>query len=538
MNILEVEDTIKGLPDARLQQEAQQPTGQVPQYLVISEIQRRTNMRKQHAEQGEMPHSTVAQQIISEGIASAKPPGPPSGPPQGPPQGPPPGMAPPGMPPQGPPPGMPPPGMYGGGRVRMRDMGQVPGLIPRGDYGGGQYFGMSPEEIIAAMQAQGAGGGQEPIPRGISPEDWAKMDDQYGSAPQQVPTMGKDQGASTFIPPLDESRFPASIRTPVTQDLLPNLKSLALDGSSSTPEMDQWLADQGDLIKRAYKEEGFGSAAGETIKGVVGSAYPLGVDAANALEPVFGGIGDFARSLFSIDDAPPERDLSGIMAALEDPNLNPGTAASSDEILTKDLDDATVQGTGSASATSAYDRLLAMAGEKTPTPDYSDLIEQEKKEGFNNALIQLGAGIAGGDMSKGIAAAGKVGIESSKNRRELAVSQREAESRTSSRDRQQDIMALAAAGDIEQASARAAAELIKQNALDKRSIQRTAEVLFEATLGNGMSMIDVPEDEKAERVAAIFKTILTKVQQMMGGGDGTLAEAPAATGWSIANKRG
>ena len=46
MNILQMEDTIKGLPDEVLMQEAEQPTGQVPQYLVISEVQRRTDMRK------------------------------------------------------------------------------------------------------------------------------------------------------------------------------------------------------------------------------------------------------------------------------------------------------------------------------------------------------------------------------------------------------------------------------------------------------------------------------------------------------------
>ena len=46
MNILEVEDIIKGLPDQALQKEAQAPSGQVPQFLVVSEIQRRTDMRK------------------------------------------------------------------------------------------------------------------------------------------------------------------------------------------------------------------------------------------------------------------------------------------------------------------------------------------------------------------------------------------------------------------------------------------------------------------------------------------------------------
>ena len=46
MNILEIEDMVKGLPDQALQREARQPTGQVPQFLVVSEIQRRGDMRQ------------------------------------------------------------------------------------------------------------------------------------------------------------------------------------------------------------------------------------------------------------------------------------------------------------------------------------------------------------------------------------------------------------------------------------------------------------------------------------------------------------
>ena len=75
MNILEVEDIIKGLPDQALQKEAQAPSGQVPQFLVVSEIQRRTDMRKRfQSQQQEQPQGTVSQQIVQEGIASIAPP--------------------------------------------------------------------------------------------------------------------------------------------------------------------------------------------------------------------------------------------------------------------------------------------------------------------------------------------------------------------------------------------------------------------------------------------------------------------------------
>jgi len=70
MNILELEDVIKGLPDNRLVQEAQAPTGRLPQFLVVSEIQRRSDMRRRFQSQQEQPKGTVAQQILSGGIGS------------------------------------------------------------------------------------------------------------------------------------------------------------------------------------------------------------------------------------------------------------------------------------------------------------------------------------------------------------------------------------------------------------------------------------------------------------------------------------
>ena len=66
-NILEIEDKIKGLPDQALMREAQFPSGDVPQFLVVSEIQRRNEMRKSY-DAMRQPSSTVpvAQQIVAE----------------------------------------------------------------------------------------------------------------------------------------------------------------------------------------------------------------------------------------------------------------------------------------------------------------------------------------------------------------------------------------------------------------------------------------------------------------------------------------
>ena len=114
MNILQMEDTIKGLSDEGLMGEAQRPTGQVPQYLVISEVQRRADMRNRYQQQQqEQPQGTVADQVIQRGIAGVAPPPPEVG--QAMYGGPPQAMN-----------GGPPQAMYGGGVVRMKDLGGVP----------------------------------------------------------------------------------------------------------------------------------------------------------------------------------------------------------------------------------------------------------------------------------------------------------------------------------------------------------------------------------------------------------------------------
>jgi len=165
MNLLDAEDMIKSLPDQALMQQAQMPTGEIPQFLVISEIKNRADMRKRYeAQLKEQPQGTVAEQVMREGIAGMMPQQgvtpqmgqqppqggpqmpqqgmppqggpqgmppqgmppqgmPPQMPPQGGPQGMPPQMPPQGMPPQGMPPGMPPMGMAAGGIVRMRNGG-------------------------------------------------------------------------------------------------------------------------------------------------------------------------------------------------------------------------------------------------------------------------------------------------------------------------------------------------------------------------------------------------------------------------------
>ena len=125
MNILEQEDIIKGLPDQALMQEAQMPSGQVPQYLVVSEIQRRSDMRKRYkSEQEQMPQGTVKDKVVQEGIMASMPPQMAMAPQMAQRM---PNMPPPQMPPQGIEQAMPPQMMAEGGIVEMSPGGSMPG---------------------------------------------------------------------------------------------------------------------------------------------------------------------------------------------------------------------------------------------------------------------------------------------------------------------------------------------------------------------------------------------------------------------------
>lgn len=66
MNIVKLQDDLKGVPDQSLIGYVQNPSGQVPSYLALSELQRRKKMREQAGSQGQGAQPSVAEQIVSE----------------------------------------------------------------------------------------------------------------------------------------------------------------------------------------------------------------------------------------------------------------------------------------------------------------------------------------------------------------------------------------------------------------------------------------------------------------------------------------
>jgi len=62
MNILKLQNELKGVPDNALIGYVQNPTGNVPSYLALSELQRRKDMREKYQAQ-QAPQSSVADDL-------------------------------------------------------------------------------------------------------------------------------------------------------------------------------------------------------------------------------------------------------------------------------------------------------------------------------------------------------------------------------------------------------------------------------------------------------------------------------------------
>jgi hypothetical protein len=64
MNMIELQDKLKNFSQDQLVSMMQQPTGEAPQFMVLSEITRRQKMQKE-AESQQAPTSSVAQEAVT-----------------------------------------------------------------------------------------------------------------------------------------------------------------------------------------------------------------------------------------------------------------------------------------------------------------------------------------------------------------------------------------------------------------------------------------------------------------------------------------
>ena len=484
MNILEAEDLIKGSPDQTLLEEAQNPTGQVPQYLVMSEIQRRTDMRKRYEAEEQQPTDTVAEQIMAESMGgSAPPPMAPQGAPMPPQNGMPPQMppqmssAPPQMPPapvsaqmppEMPPPemmaamnGMPPPGMMPpqmmsnggmigsieeapnailedarkfrmdsmenipvgdmmamsqavdmgipsvlpmsqGGAVKMRELGSVPGQLPpeimnlsnEEIQGYLASLGISniPQDVIAFMESRQSGS--------ISPEENAEIDAEIAGREAQI----AESLSQSAIPQAVQDILPIS--SPTTPPELPKIDTAQsiLEEISGAPQRREDLFAG---VPGAVEEMGPpvpaepGASASDRYAELIAQAGP------QAHLPQ-----EFPDSYLGFPpDSQPEDILSREQVMGQVSPVGEQAGAGVDDGRDDTLIKAILDQSGTKGQLSTYLKELDELKKRKLTPvDYSQLLEksQEKagKTMWSQALIQLGAGIAGGNVSEGLKNAG------------------------------------------------------------------------------------------------------------------------------------
>lgn len=428
-NIIQAEDDVKGMPDQALQQMAQRPDGRYPQFLVVSEIQRRSNMRKRFESQ-QQPQGTVKDQIVQQGIASLAPPPPQMqqamGVPQQMPQGAP-------MPPQ-----MPPQGMYAGGVVNMNTGKQVPYVTyPQRRRGpSGPQLTDAGREATASLYGgitQQRPGELETIYRN---ELVGMPTDEYDALLAQgyTPTMtgglsreGQSRDTVMFDPELaqrltgsDKFRselFDTGMNSGINEDYN---RAILAEFAQNNP--DRFSMISASDSPRAYLKmiEGLEGIEGEGSGPASGPADTSYLD-----DPMF-------------DEFPPvdpEQDLKDMFrdpeftAAAAAPKVQPQDAAqiagsnAAQEDAAKADPLATAQAQVAAAlgnknqAVSAYQAMIERANtratqyETEAATRASELQADAKKDMLANALIELGSGIAGGDFAGGLSRAGRTAAD-------------------------------------------------------------------------------------------------------------------------------
>ena len=397
MNIFQQEDVIKGMPDQALMKEAQAPTGRIPQYLVVSEIQRRADMRKRFAgDQQSMPQSTVKDQIVSGGIVGvgqqrqapqgAMMPQMPAAQPM-PPQQPLP------VPPQPMPQQMPQQAMSNGGVVRMFN-GKVTPFSPQGS---------TLEELAESIYDYE----RQPGERGTK-----RYEETRAEVANRI--LGPDVFQIPMLPGMGaRSKFVESaVESGMLDKYLPK-------------EENQFLETK---VNKQDVEGGMFAPIGGTLADLPRSgqnaintdAAKLGLKTSTSLDPVTIDAG--LNTTTDTDQVNKDlvKDLPDIVSRID--------ASTSKKLLTPDLSPVrtaiseleTATESAKSVAPSDYVNLLR---EYNPNfgqyaPDFSGLIqdrelkakkirEDARKDAGAQALIQLGAGILEGNVGEGLRGAGK-----------------------------------------------------------------------------------------------------------------------------------
>jgi hypothetical protein len=557
MNILQAEDLVKGYPDQRLMQEAKSPSNpEIPQFLFLSEIQRRGDMRKRHQAQEQQSKGTIADQILQGGIQSLG----------GVPRGTPPQMNMPGarLPPTAPAdhsqmprppapsmrPPMPqqrPPGMAQGGIVRMAGpYGQVPGVAA------------PPKTAKVVITSPGSFYGQQ-------------VEVQYGEG---TPYATPHEAANAMLEAYDE---PGLGMTGVAADQQRQARAVTLPAVNSFgPGEQSGYKNIGlpDSAQRSLEATIAASQPADDLSGIIAAYLPsVGVDASNQEDSFdWEGIGlslkesffDMARKNNPAVRAKPDPDAeylfdqmfptgqdrpvsertiaalkaqgwsddpakrlagSGITTDMEartflgEPNYTPKAKTSPG--LPSLIDEGT-KGSGvevnGGTESDTIKQLKALLDEKGPdAPDFSELIKEQKSDAFYGAMAQVAAGIGAGDMSKGIAAATNTAMEGRQGARQLEQASKMQDYRGGREDLTRKISILSAAGNIEASLARAEAYAQSSGRLDPLMLERIkfAREAYKTALDQGASQQEATA-AVVEMLGPMLASQILGVSQGMG----------------------
>ena len=407
-NILEQEDFIKGLPDEALYRAMEQPSGQPPQFLVLSEIQRRTDMRERYAATQEQPQGTISDQIISEGLGGMSPMG---APPQA--MGSPvptdsnfqplPVVAAAGVPP-------PPTGGMALGSSGLAGMGgQPPGMSSGGivgmSNGGGtayidpvtgqrmpmlQRFGTSLGAVLNPIESlfETAGGYTDAGFRRMAKSSRIRkiMEENPSLTEEEAEAIYEDMMLRTGRQPLPQFTGPFESEVVAREQVdSPGVLSESVSGADVDPDSGASL--QGFTLPWASSENVFDVAGLPQTSGTDGAAITDGPDET-----------DYERLMRELDSyVPTDSRIRGDQTAPS--TFTPPVVHHGDKYLDRVMDRYGDIRTG------AEGRL------DTRRTQSQDLIEQIREEGrrdaFSAAMMQLGAGVAGGDMAAGLQRAGE-----------------------------------------------------------------------------------------------------------------------------------
>ena len=407
MNILEVEDVVKGMPDEALQKEAQKPTGRVPQFLVVSEIQRRTDMRERFkAQQSKQPKRSVKEQIVSQGIAAISPEASRQMPFMRQPMQQP--MAQP-MPPQ---------------QMPVNQMGpEVPmfrGGVVRYDNGGGtlrrdvlKKQGFTDQEIDLMLanqmseqaQSKGIGG------IGIPSADQLPLEEAYEEFPGQLENIAKalEGNAGGFREMRTSEVFPDDYDVPDAA------YGSDQDGFGQDLAITETIVKEIDTVPNAIVTD-------ESKKTDQQRQDDLSVNVGGASVPTVVPNGEGAEGVGGEDGALDPKPKTGyeilqdrMQAFMDATKETPSTIdLSKPEAMLKGLQ----VDFSSLAPDYTYEKALA---EKRAEEELSD----SRKDAWNQALIQLGAGIIEGKTGEGLSKAGQTAYDMIKEGKASARSERD-----------------------------------------------------------------------------------------------------------------